>query len=153
MARLQTRPNQMNESPNRCSEPFGVAELRVVRRFLPCPVNREFQPGIKPDRNRLVGSWQETGWREIALPFTASNLTILLQQAATLRRSDFIHKDIAHWGDCYGMAARMGEFRQSSDAIDRQGDQHRRGRICAVGPVSRQHVLPATASGPELHRG
>lgn len=83
-------------------------------------MNPDFQPSNNPGRGRYVGSWQETGWREIALPFNAANLATLLEQAAGLLPTEFTHQDIAHWCDRYIMAARMGEFRQSSDPTERR---------------------------------
>jgi hypothetical protein len=83
-------------------------------------MNNNFQPSIKPGRNRYVGSWQETGWREIALPFNATNLATLLEQAAGLLPTEFTHQDIAHWCDRYILAARAGEFRQSPDPAERK---------------------------------
>ncbi len=72
-------------------------------------MNYEFQPSHKPGRNRYVGSWTETGWREITLPFSAASLAALLEQAAGLHSTDYTHQDIAHWCDRFIMAARSGE--------------------------------------------
>lgn len=72
-------------------------------------MNHEFQATRKRGRNRYVGSWAETGWREIALPFDATSLATLLEQAAGLRATDCTHQDIAHWCDRFIMAARTGE--------------------------------------------
>ncbi len=80
-----------------------------VRRFLASAVNHEFQATRKRGRNRDVGSWAETGWREIALPFDATSLATLLEQAAGPRATECTHQDIAHWCDRFIMAARTGE--------------------------------------------
>lgn len=82
-------------------------------------MNHNFQSSTNPNRNHYVGSWQETGWSEIALPFNASNLSTLLDQAAGNLSAEFTHQDIAHWCERYSMAARMGEFRQSSAPTER----------------------------------
>ena len=110
-------------------------------------MNRSFQPAPRfHGRNRYVGSWQETGWREIVLPFNTANLSTLLEQGAGLLPAEFTHQDIAHWCDRYIMAARMGECRQSSDPKD-----------CKAGSIIAEDVsaqwdlfLANTYSLPEL---
>jgi hypothetical protein len=55
--------------------------------------------GKRKGRNRYVGSWTETGWRDISLPFTRESLVTVLSWAAGEQPSTHSHQDIAHWCD------------------------------------------------------
>jgi hypothetical protein len=67
-------------------------------------MNLTFQSGKQRGRNRYVGLWTETGWREIALPFTSESLATVLSWGAGEQRSEHTHQDIAHWCDRFHMA-------------------------------------------------
>ena len=67
-------------------------------------MNYVFKPGQRKGRNQFVGSWKETGWREISLPFTSESLATVLSWGAGEQPSDYAHQDIAHWCDCFNTA-------------------------------------------------
>lgn len=58
-----------------------------------------FQPGKRKGRNRYIGCWEETGWREISLPFTRESLITVLAWGAGEQPSTHTHQDIARWCD------------------------------------------------------
>lgn len=64
-----------------------------------------FQPGKRKGRNRYVGSWTESGWREIPLLFTRESLITVLAWGASEQPSQHSHQDIAHWCDRLHMAS------------------------------------------------
>jgi hypothetical protein len=66
-------------------------------------MNYTFQPGKRKGRNRYVGSWTETGWRDIPLPFTRESLVTVLAWGAGEQSSTHSHQDIAHWCDRFHM--------------------------------------------------
>lgn len=78
-------------------------------------MNYSFQPGKRKGRNQYVGTWTETGWQEIALPFTRESLMTVLAWGAGEQSSTHLHQDIAHWCDRLHMAHVNGEL---------PGDEH-----------------------------
>ena len=74
-------------------------------------MNYTFQPGKRKGRNRYVGSWTETGWRDIPLPFTRENLVTVLSWGAGDLPTTHSHQDIAHWCDRFHMAWVTDELR------------------------------------------
>lgn len=67
-------------------------------------MSHTFQPGKRKGCNRYVGSWTETGWRDIPLPFTRESLVTILSWGAGEQPSTHSHQDIAHWCDRFHMA-------------------------------------------------
>jgi hypothetical protein len=67
-------------------------------------MNFIFQPPKQIGRNRYVGSWTETGWREIPLPFSRESLITVLSWGAGEQSSTYSHQDIARWCDRFHMA-------------------------------------------------
>ncbi|GAB3638179.1 hypothetical protein GCM10027422_37690 [Hymenobacter arcticus] len=65
----------------------------------------EFRASKEKDKNKFIGSWQEKGWQEIALPFTVSNLISLLENVVN-GNAVFTHQDVAHWCDNFIMMSR-----------------------------------------------
>ena len=94
-------------------------EIRIARR----PITRDrmnyvFQPGKRKGRNQFVGSWKETGPREISLPFTSESLVTVLSWGAGEQQSEYTHQDIAHWCDCFNTAFITGYWtRDDEDGI------------------------------------
>lgn len=74
-------------------------------------MSHTFQPGKRKGRNRYVGSWTETGWRVIPLPFTHESLVTVLSWGAGEQPSTHSHQDIAHWCDRLHMAWVTDELR------------------------------------------
>ncbi len=52
-------------------------------------------------KNKYIGKWEESGWKEIKLPFTSENLKLLLEKVLTT--SEYTSQDIARWCDLYIM--------------------------------------------------
>ncbi|HEY8909384.1 MAG TPA: hypothetical protein VIM51_03760 [Desulfosporosinus sp.] len=48
-------------------------------------------------RNRYIGKWVETGWKTVDLPYAASNLLMLLDQASIDEHGGYTHQDIVNW--------------------------------------------------------
>lgn len=67
-------------------------------------MNYVFGPSKRKGRNQFVGSWKETGWREISLPFTSESLATVLSWGAGEQSSEYTHQDIAHWCDRFNTA-------------------------------------------------
>lgn len=68
-------------------------------------------------RNRYVGSWTETGWREIPLPFTRESLTTVLAWGAGEQPSTHSHQDIANWCDRLSMAWATDTLSDDEDTL------------------------------------
>ena len=60
----------------------------------------EFEPdGVRKGRNKYVGSWSETVWRVIPLPYTPDSLRQVIDWGAQPESAPFTHQEIAHWCD------------------------------------------------------
>lgn len=67
-------------------------------------MKHRFQRNKWKRRNLYIGSWTETGWQEIPLPFGAESLTTVLSWGAGEQGSQYTHQDIVHWCDRFHMA-------------------------------------------------
>lgn len=67
-------------------------------------MNDSFQPSQSKRRNQYVGSWTETGWKDIPLAFTPGSLLTVLSWGAAEHQPPHTHQDIAHWCDRFHMA-------------------------------------------------
>ncbi len=74
-------------------------------------------------RNRYVGSWTETGWQKIPLPFTPENLATVLSWGTGEQASPHTHQDIVHWCDRFHSAFVSEHWsRKEEDAIRRSAE-------------------------------
>jgi hypothetical protein len=82
-------------------------------------MNYDFRPNKRTGRNQFVGSWKETGQREISLPFSSENLATVLCLGAGEQPSEHTHQDIAHWCDHFNFAYRTGNWNSDEQAVIR----------------------------------
>ena len=79
-------------------------------------MNYTFQPVKRKGRNKCVGSWTETGWREIPLAFNSESLMTVLSWGTDDQHSEFTHQDIAHWCDRFHMAYVTGNWARDEES-------------------------------------